>query len=145
VTGAGVEGGGPQRLTERALGALLAAPRAALVLTRSACPPCGAYQAELAALRARGELAGLAVGILVLDRPGAARFKRANPWIRDLRALPYTVLYRRGERVDGFAASRGAYLLERVAAAFGNGAAIRYATQQTGPSRRASPTSGAPS
>jgi hypothetical protein len=114
------------------------------VLTRSACPSCGAYQAELAALRARGELAGLTFGTLVLDRPGAARFKRANPWVRNLRALPYTVLYRRGERVDGFAASRGEYLLERVAAAFGDGPAIRYATQQTGPRRRASLPSGAP-
>jgi hypothetical protein len=120
-------------VTDRSLGALLAAPRAALVLTRSTCHPCGAYQAELAALLARGELAGIAVGTLLLDRPGAARFKRQNPWLGGLRYLPYTVLYRRGQRVDAFAASRGAYLLERVAAAFGDGAALRNASQRIGP------------
>jgi hypothetical protein len=32
------------------------------------------------------------------------------------------VLYRRGERVDAFAASRGAYLLDVAEAAFGDGA-----------------------
>jgi hypothetical protein len=114
---------GPPQLTDQTLDALLAAPRAALVLTRSTCHPCGAYRAELAALLVQGKLAGIAVGTLVLDRPGAARFKRDNPWLSGLRYLPYTVLYRRGERVDAFAASRGAYLLERGAAAFGDGAA----------------------
>ncbi len=133
MTGAPAGAAGLEPVTERSLGALLAAPRAALVLTRSTCPPCGAYQAELAALLARGDLAGLAVGTLVLDRPGAARFKRQNPWLGGLRALPYTVLYRRGQRVDAFAASRGAYLLERAAAAFGDGAAILDASQLTGP------------
>ena len=113
---------GLDRLTDRSLGALLAAPRAALILTRSSCRPCGAYQEELAVLLGQGELAGLAVGTLVLDRPGAARFKRDNPWLGGLRYLPYTVLYRRGKQVDAFAASRGAYLLERVEAAFGAGA-----------------------
>ena len=122
MTGLTSAAAGLEQVTDRSLGALLAAPRAALVLTRSTCHPCGAYQAELAALLARGELAGLAVGALVLDRPGAARFKRQNPWLGGLRSLPYTVLYRRGQRVDAFAASRGAYLLERAAAAFGAGA-----------------------
>jgi hypothetical protein len=111
--------GGPPQLTDQTLDALLAAPRAALVITRSTCHPCGAYQAEIAALLAKGKLAGIAVGTLVLDRPGTSRFKRDNPWLAGLRYLPYTVLYRRGERVDAFAASRGAYLSERLEAAFG--------------------------
>jgi hypothetical protein len=111
------------QVTDQTLDAVLAAPRAALILTRSTCHPCGAYQAEVAALLAEGKLAGIAVGTLVLDRPGAGRFKRDNPWLSGLRYLPYTVLYRQGERVDAFAASRGAYLLERAAAAFGDGAA----------------------
>jgi hypothetical protein len=121
-TSAGASGG-PPRLTDQTLDAVLAAPRAALVLTRSTCHPCGAYQGEIAALLAQGRLEGIAVGTLVLDRPGASRFKRDNPWLSDLRYLPYTVLYRRGERIDAFAASRGAYLLERAAAAFEPGAA----------------------
>jgi hypothetical protein len=43
--------------------------------------------------------------------------------VRSQRYLPYTVLYRRGTRVDAFAASRGAYLLERAAGAFAAAAA----------------------
>ena len=117
------EAGGLVRLSDPTLGAVLAAARGALLLTRTACRPCAAYQAEVAALLAQGQLAGIAAGTLVLDQPGASRFKRDNPWLAGLRYLPYTVLYRRGERVDAFAASRGAYLLERTAAAFASGAA----------------------
>jgi hypothetical protein len=109
----------PDSLTGRALDAVLGAPHGALIFTRTTCPACGAYQAEIAALQAQGRLGGLAVGVLRLDRPGASRFKRENRWLTELRYLPYTVLYRRGQRIDAFAASRGAYLLERVAAAFG--------------------------
>jgi hypothetical protein len=106
-------------VTDRTAGAVLGAARGALILTRAGCGPCAAYRAEVAALLARGQLDGIAVGALALDRPGASRFKRANPWLAGLRYLPYTVLYRRGRRVDSFAASKGAYLLERTAAAFG--------------------------
>ena len=111
------------RLTDRTLGAFLAAARGALVLTRTTCPSCEAYWAEVAALQAQGRLRRIAVGTLVLDRPGASRFKRDNPWLAGLGYLPYTVLYRRGARVDAFATSRGAYLLERADAAFGAGPA----------------------
>lgn len=100
------------------VGAVLTAARAALILTRMACPPCATYRAEVAALLAQGKLDGLTVGVVVLDRPGASRFKRDNAWIAGVPALPYTVLHRRGERVDAFAASKGAYLLERLEGAF---------------------------
>ena len=106
----------PDSLTGRALDAIVGAPQGVLIFTRTTCPACGAYQAEIAALRAQGRLGGLALGVLRLA-PG--RFKRENRWLTELRYLPYTVLYRRGQRIDAFAASRGAYLLERVAAAFG--------------------------
>jgi hypothetical protein len=115
VTGAA---GGLIRLSDPTLGAVLAAARGALILTRTTCPSCEAYQAEVSALQAQGKLQGIAVGTLVLDQPGASRFKRDNPWLAGLGYLPYTVLYRRGARVDAFAASEGAYLLERTAAAF---------------------------
>jgi hypothetical protein len=105
-------------LSDAAVGAALAAPRAALVLTRSTCPACVTYLTEVAALLAQRRLDGIAVGTVVLDRPGTSRFKRDNPWIAGVAYLPYTVLYRQGEPVDAFAASSGAYLLERVEAAF---------------------------
>jgi hypothetical protein len=119
VTGAAGAAAGPVDVTDRTVGPVLAAPRAALILTRAGCGPCAVYRAEVAALLAQGKLDGIAVGTLALDRPGASRFKRANPWLAGLRYLPHTVLYRRGQRVDSFAASKGAYLLERTAAAFG--------------------------
>ena len=109
----------PDSLTGRALDAILGAPQAGQVVRVKIRAPCGAYQEEIAALRAQGRLGGLALGVLRLDRPGASRFKRENRWLTELRYLPYTVLYRRGQRIDAFAASRGAYFLERVAAAFG--------------------------
>ena len=61
---------------------------------------------------ARGELADVAVRKLVLDERGALGFKRANPWLAEVEVLPYTVRYRRGERIDGFAGSSAAYLRE---------------------------------
>jgi hypothetical protein len=103
------------------LGQLLRAQRAALILTTSACGYCADYTAQVAALQARGTLDGVLVGKIVLDRPGVQRFKRDNFWLGRLAALPYTVLYRHGRQVDGFGASGGAYLLERVAEAMSDG------------------------
>lgn len=115
--------GGVVKPADSTLGDVLTAARAALILTRTACPACAAYRTEVAALLAQGKLDGLTVGAVILDRPGASRFKHDNAWIASVPSLPYTVLYRRGERVDAFAASRGAYLLERIDAAFGSEAA----------------------
>jgi peroxiredoxin (alkyl hydroperoxide reductase subunit C) len=102
------------RVTDTTIGAALAAERAVLILTRGDCPNCAVYQAEIEAAAARGDLAGIALAKLVLDEPGAARFKRDNPWLAGVDALPYTVLYRDGCPIDRFAASRGAYLLEQL-------------------------------
>jgi thioredoxin-like negative regulator of GroEL len=91
------------------------AERAVLILTKTGCGHCAAYQAEIEALLKQGQLGGIAVGKMVLDRRGVIRdFKRENPWLAGLNALPYTVLYAEGRRVDGFAASKGGYLLERI-------------------------------
>ena len=42
-------------------------------------------------------------GKVLLDTPGLAGFKRANPWVADLDVLPSTQIYVRGERVMSFA------------------------------------------
>jgi hypothetical protein len=99
------------------LGDLMAAERAVLILTARDCGPCDDYLARIAGARARGALDGVTIGRLVLDQPGSTRFKRENFWLGRLAALPYTVLYRRGEAVEGFPAARGAYLLQRIDAA----------------------------
>lgn len=85
-----------------------------LILTKSDCGYCESYQSEVAALRREGKLPNLVVGKMVLDRPGSVRFKRDNPWLAKLDYLPHTLIYRRGEQVDDFSASKGSYLRERV-------------------------------
>lgn len=110
-------------VTDRTIGEVLAAERAILILAKTTCANCRAYQADIEARLARGEFEGFTIARLYLDRPGAPRFKQANPWIARLEFVPYTLLYRNGEIVDQFAASKGSYLVERVEEAFGEQAA----------------------
>lgn len=102
-------------VTDENLEAVVSAPRAMLILARSDCGHCAAYQAEIHSLVADDRLNGIVVGKLVLDRPGCLRFKRENHWLRDLHHLPYTLVFRDGVRVDEFATSKGSYLLGRLA------------------------------
>lgn len=101
-------------VNDQTLHSLLAAERAILILTRSDCGPCEDYKGEIEARLKRAELPGISIARLVLDHPGSARFKRENPWISSLKYLPYTLLYRKGQRVDGFADSRASHLLEHI-------------------------------
>jgi hypothetical protein len=102
------------RITDQSLGQFLEAEYAALILAKSTCGRCAAYEQEILKLQHKGALEGVAMGKLVLDAPGALRFKKENPWLSCLQALPYTLLFLRRELVDHFAASRGVYLRERV-------------------------------
>ncbi len=107
-------GEGLPRVTDQNLRELLEAERSALILAKSTCGHCAAYEQEILALQRNGRLERVAVGKLVLDTPGAGRFKKENPWLSALAQLPYTLLFRKGQHVDDFAASKGSYLLERV-------------------------------
>jgi hypothetical protein len=101
-------------ITDATLPSLLAAERAVLILAKSDCAYCVRYTAEIEALLARGSLRDVLIGKLILDRPGSSGFKRENPWLAALDVVPFTLLYRAGRPVDAFAASRAAYLLERL-------------------------------
>jgi hypothetical protein len=90
------------------------AAHGALILGKDDCGNCAAYEADVRRLQDQGVLGALVVGKIVLTQPGCHAFKRDNPWLRNVTYLPYTVLYRAGERVDEFASSRGTYLLERA-------------------------------
>jgi hypothetical protein len=105
-------------VNDQSLALVLAAYQAILVITKSDCGACVTYQADIERLLGRGKLAGIVIGKLVLDQSGSSGFKRANPWLADVTHLPYTVLYRHGQIVDRFAASKGSYLVERVEDAF---------------------------
>ena len=61
-----------------------------------------------------GRLPDIVIGKMILDIPGSGRFKRDNPWLPNLESLPYTMIYRKGQHVDEFAASKGSYLLEKI-------------------------------
>jgi hypothetical protein len=96
------------------VGDVVGAPHGALVLAKDDCGSCAAYEAEIRRLQEEGLLGDLVVGKIMLTQPGSRRFKRENPWLREVADLPYTVLYASGEKVDEFAASKGMYLLERA-------------------------------
>jgi len=102
-------------VTDDTIERIVGARHGALVLAKEDCDNCAAYEAEIRRLNEQGQLGDLVVGKLVLTRPGCRRFKRANPWLSEVDFLPYTLLYASGEKVDAFAASRGTYLLERMA------------------------------
>ncbi len=84
--------------------------RVALLLTRSTCGNCVNYTQEIQELIEKGRLEDLHIGKVILDQAGSVKLKKANPWIKDLDFVPYTVLYDKGQKVEEFAASRGDYL-----------------------------------
>jgi hypothetical protein len=83
---------------------LLAAPWAVLMLGKSDCEHCAEYTEELNGfLAADTTYADVRFGKILLDRGGLVGFKRANPWLADVDVLPYTLIYRGGEKVAEFA------------------------------------------
>jgi peroxiredoxin (alkyl hydroperoxide reductase subunit C) len=108
------------RVTDDIIETVTRADRGVLILAKNDCGHCAAYQAEIKATLAKGGLAGLAIGKLVLNEPGATDYKRGNRWLAEVKDLPFTVLYRDGQIVDRFLGSRATYLEERVRAAFGD-------------------------
>jgi hypothetical protein len=110
------------QITDRNFGELAGSERAVLILMKSDCGHCTAYQAEIEGLLERGQMEEIIVGKMVLNERGVIRnFKRENPWLTGIKFLPHTLLYSKGQRVDGFAASKGSYLLERIESAFEDG------------------------
>lgn len=83
-----------------------------MILATSTCARCITYIADVQHLMNSGAIGNAAVGVLLLDQPGASQFKRDNLWLAHAEALPFTVLYRNGQRVDGFSATRGHALLD---------------------------------
>jgi peroxiredoxin (alkyl hydroperoxide reductase subunit C) len=109
-----------ERVTDESIATVIGAEQGVLILAKNDCGHCAAFQAEIKSALARGDLAGLTIGKLVLNEPGATNYKRANRWLAEVKDLPYTVLYHDGQIVDRFIGSRAAYLEERAQAAFGD-------------------------
>lgn len=102
-------------LTDESLDALMASPRAVVIVTEAGSANAARYLAEIGVVAARGALDGVA--ITVLDRSGSegSRFVQAHPWLRGLRLVPYTLVFVQGCRVDAFAAVQADVLLARLA------------------------------
>lgn len=92
----------------------MAYEKVALIISKSTCGNCANYALEIEELAAKGKLEGLVVGKLILDKAGALNLKRANPWIKEVDFLPFTVLYYKGEKAEEFSASKGSYLRMRM-------------------------------
>ena len=94
----------------------LAAPWSVLMLGKSDCDHCAEYTQELHAFLATDRTyADVRFGKILLDRGGLVSFKRANPWIADIDVLPYTLIYRGGEKVAEFAGGGISRLESRLA------------------------------
>jgi len=88
-----------------------------LLLSKSDCPACAAFTEELEAALGRADFwPSVRFGKMVLDRPGLAGFKRANPWLAEVDVLPYTVIYVDGEQRKPFAGGGLARLENRLRA-----------------------------
>ena len=94
---------------------LLAAPWSVLMLGKSDCEHCAEYTEELQTFLAADQTYGdVRFGKILLDRGGLVGFKRANPWLADVDVLPYTLIYRGGEKVAEFAGGGIGRLLARL-------------------------------
>ena len=100
-------GTGMAWLTQSSVARFLRSDEAILILVRGECPHCARLVADLEDRLDYPELEGVNVGALVLDRPGARRFRCDNPWLGGLDVFPYVVRYRRGRRVTAARGSGG--------------------------------------
>lgn len=110
-------------VTDQNLRELVDAPRAVLVIGKTDCGHCQDYEREILEQQGEGELKDVEFGKLLLDAPGSPRFKKDNPWIGSLDALPYTLIFSEGELMTHFAASRVSYLSEQIEDTFASPAA----------------------
>jgi hypothetical protein len=101
-------------ITDKNVAELTQSPVGVLVLSKSDCGHCDHYAADIEAVQEAGGLDGVRIGKLVLDRPGAAKFKLKNAWISQLPTLPYTVVFSEGKTLGHFATSKAAYLEEKL-------------------------------
>lgn len=73
-------------------------PNRVLILSKSNCPACQQWQAELESEIAQGTFpAKIRMGKLNLDQPGLSRFKKDSPWLKEVTDLPYNVIYQGNE------------------------------------------------
>jgi hypothetical protein len=103
-----------ETITDKNIADLTTAPVGVLVLSKSDCGHCHTYAEEIEAGIAGGRFGGVTIGKMILDKPGAGKFKLKNAWVSQLPTLPYTVVFVHGKTVGHFATSKASYLQERL-------------------------------
>jgi hypothetical protein len=82
----------------------LNSPKAVLLIGKTDCAACNEWTAELTGFLQSGSAPqDVRFGKLLIDKPGLVSFKRANPWLKDVDVLPFTVLFQGGEQKKSFA------------------------------------------
>lgn len=91
------------------------APLGVLMLSKSDCATCQAWTEELEAFLADDqEFTDVRFGKLLLDQPGLVEFKRENPWVSEVDALPFNILYAGGAQKKTFAGKGVDRLVNRL-------------------------------
>lgn len=107
-----------EELDKDTLGPFLDSPVCVLILAKTGCAACAAWGAELTAFLATlgddDPLSGVRYGKLILNQRGLSDFKKASPWLQDVKDLPFNVLYRDGENVRSFAGGGTERLVNRL-------------------------------
>ena len=99
----------------------LASDQAVLMLGKTDCAACKAFAKELEAfVEETDDWDGVRIGKMYLDKPGLLGFKKASPWLADVRDLPYTVIYSDGEVEKSFLGGGIERLLRRMERVFGD-------------------------
>lgn len=81
----------------------LSAPASVLILAKSDCGACKTWGEELGEfLQSSEDWNHVRFGKLNLDQPGLIAFKRNSPWLNEVTDLPYTVIYKEGEKLKAF-------------------------------------------
>ena len=93
----------------------LQAPVAVLMLGKSDCAACQGWTEELEQfLAGDAEWTDVRFGKMILDKGGLFEFKKASPWLAELDTLPFTLIYRGGERWKSFAGGGVERLVSRL-------------------------------
>ena len=96
-----------EQLDEGSWESFLNAPIAVLVLSKNDCQACVDWTEELNEWFESGETSTeLRFGKIMLDDPGMARFKIAQPWISRVDILPFNAIFVNGERVKEWAGGK---------------------------------------
>lgn len=85
-----------------------------LILGKSDCVACNAWQSEIESSISENSFPEIAIAKLNLDQRGLGDFKRGNEWLKDIQDLPFNVIYMDGEIAKSYAGAGTERLTNRL-------------------------------